>query len=1154
MPRCLQCGFDNPQGNRFCGNCGTRLGEAEALPMEPFSAAVNVGPIPSLLERFQQAGSEAAGQRRNVTVLFADLSGYTGLAGRLDNEDVYELIQQFIRLLIDEVYKYEGVVDKLTGDGLMALFGAPITYENNAERALRAAWDMQTAVTRMSAEVKDRLRVDLKMRVGLHTGSVIVGNIGSDMHMDYTAIGDTVNLAHRLEETAQPGTILASESVYRQTQRLFEFSPVSGLALKGVPQSITAYQMSGIKASPGSLRGLEGLRAPMVGREQEMDRLKQVIAAQANWGYGAFVMVTGEAGIGKSRLTAELKGSLDLGGVRILEASSLTFRRSVSYWIFLDLLRKFLEVTPATPETEIAQRLAQATEAILGKRAGEYLPYLEHFLSLPPSNPAAGERIRYLDASQLRQQIFIAYRELILGEAARQPLMIILEDLHWADEASLDLLAFLLESVRRDPLIIYAISRPFPSGELTKITDWAAKHLEDRYRLIQLESLSLDQSDFMLQNLLDIPDFPNHLRRYILAQAAGVPFYLEEILRMLMDGGILLRQEGGWVVSKQVDIENLGVPDTLQGLIMARFDRLNEPQQKVLQVASVIGHQFSLVLLKSLLPAMSQEEIDPIMDELTEREFIFRSGEPPNTHYTFRHMLMSEAIYSTILKRERGRLHGQVGEAIEAIYPSHIAENIELLARHYSWSPVKHKALHYCLLAGQRAARSYLSEQANKHYQQALELLPTVEHTPEQARHVYMGLGDLESLAGDYSAAYKNYELALETYASGEPSIDLQELSALQRNIAKILDRQGEYELALERLEIAEETEAQASGQSPVERAHILNDKGWIYFRKGNYTEAEKMLNQALALVENTDAFDAIASIYNRLGGIAYSNGDWNRTADYLRKSIAIREAIGDMVGLATSFNNLGLLGIEMGDFGNALENLTRSYELKTNLGQTEGIAMTLNNLGWLQIQRGELQQADQCLNQALDLARQIGYTSLKVETMKNLGELYLVEKDWDKSRQVLSETIGFLIMEGSKDQLVDTYRLLGEAHLAMGDTAQAKACVDKIQSLTISFSENTRDLSSIQRGEFWRFCGMLATAQGEWESASRYLKTSDKIFQGMNSRLHQGRVAYQLGALAEAQGDRRTAQLRYREAALLFRSVGARLEQQRSEEATSRQ
>ena len=600
---CKNCGFTNPPGMRFCGNCGTRLDDAVGAGSFNADAPEQLGVLMGvdLIQRLQTAGIEAAGQRRNVTVLFADLTGYTALSGRIDSEDLFEIVQRYVNLLIKSVYKYEGIIDKLTGDGIMALFGAPISHENNAERAVRAALDMQVDVTQLSRDLKVSMGAELSMRVGLHSGLVVVGGVGSNLMMDYTAIGDTVNLAHRIEEAAPPGSILISESVYRQTHALFDCQQISVLNPKGIAYPVTAFRVVGPKIQPRLLRGLDGLRAPLTGRDKELTRLMSIADDLYRKDQGQFVLITGEAGLGKSRLTSEFKALLEAQNPVILEGQSLAYRRSISYWMFLDLIYHYLGATQATPSSQVRERLIQLVYRALDTKAAEFLPFIEHLLSLPHSDPAAAERLSYLDAGQLRQQTFIGVRNLFLAEAYRQPVIFILEDLHWADEASLGLLRYLIEAIPQAPFLIVGISRRIENKALLDLVDWAKDHLGKRYHQIDLQSLSDDQSERLLIQLLDIPKLPRDVQKQILQRASGIPFYLEEILRMLIDAEAIQRVNGRWQLIPGTDVVSMGVPENLEGLILARFDRLNNHQRRILQIASVIGKNFSRTVLGSVL-------------------------------------------------------------------------------------------------------------------------------------------------------------------------------------------------------------------------------------------------------------------------------------------------------------------------------------------------------------------------------------------------------------------------------------------------------------------------------------------------------------------------------------------------------------------------
>lgn len=1169
---CHHCNFQNLEGMRFCGNCGSLLVDIDspsALPEGPgtpdgsappaassgdLSAALPVLAGANLAERLRSAGISAAGQRRNVTILFAELCGYTDLMAKLSPQELADVVQQFMRLLSSSVYKYEGIVDKVTEVELMALFGAPITHENNAERAVRAAFDMRAQVGQLQRDVQQQSGVSINIRIGLHSGWVIAGSVGSDLRMDYTVVGDAVNIAHRILEAARPGQVLVSESVYHSTRPLFDFDPLPVLKAKGMDRPLRAYDALQGKQAPGQVRGVDGLHAPMIGRDAELAWLKRTLNAVIHEKLGRLVFITGEAGLGKSRLTREFKATLGRYPIRTLEGQSLTYRRSVAYWIFRELLCDYLEVNTETPVELVRERLTQAVQSLLGKQAADALPYLEYLLSIPSAHPAAADRLRYLDPEQLRKRVFVAVRDLLVAEAQHAPLLLILEDLHWADHISLELLLFLVESLKNSPILFLCVSRTILPGTMTRIVERANAVLGERSRVIELQSLSPNQSEQLLYQLLSVSDLPEELRAQILDRAAGIPFYLEEILRMLIDEGAIQYVDGQWHFSKGVDLNQLKVPDMLRELILARFDRLSPIQRSVLQVAAVIGKDFSTPVLEAVLQPSDPSKIRAALDRLTERQFIEPKKGTHEKEYSFRHILMSDAIYATLLRRERSRIHGQVGAAIEALYPGRIEENIELLAYHYRWSPHLDRALHYLILAGEKSARSNIHEMARQHFEAALEILPRVQHTPEQYMRVRVGMGDALQVSGDYPAARQNYASALDVIKPGSKAASPENRSLLLRKLARTFERQGKHPEALNYLDQAQQELAGGESSFPVELAQIWSDIGMIHYRCSRFVEAGQYLQNALNLVVNSEAYDVVASIYNRLAGLGYHEGDWDRAAGFLRKSIAIRESIRDLSGLASSFNNLGCLEIEIGEFDSALANLTRSYEINVRMGQAEGIAAALANLGWLHTLRGDIDKAKETLTEALELSQQIGYSSLERLILKNFGELYLAARDWDRAIEALRQFLEQVSAIGAKDQLLDTYRLLGEAALGKGDLEAAAGWAQKAEQWVASLENEVSELSAVQRGELRRFLGMLAAQQKDWDAAKAHLQASETIFQKLKSRLYQGRVAFQFGVLAEAQGQRLTAQLRFREAALLFQSVGARLEQKRAEDARGRQ
>jgi class 3 adenylate cyclase/tetratricopeptide (TPR) repeat protein len=1167
---CTNCGFNNPPGMRFCGNCGTRLPEAASLPPKT-SAPVDPGQLgvmtgADLLDRFREAGLEASGQRRSVTVLFVDLSGFTALSEQLGDEELYDLVQKFIRLLVNDVYKYEGMVDKLTGDGLMALFGAPIAHENNAERALRSALDMQQDVTRLSQEL-DLHGYQLRIHVGLNAGTVIVGGLGGDGLMNYTAIGDSVNLARRLEEAAEPGTVLVSESVYHQTERLFDYTQLPPLSLKNISREVTAFRVVGPKDRPRSVRGVDGLHAPMIGRESEFNQVQAMVNRLVSDRQGGVVFLVGEGGMGKSRLTSELKARLDYTQVRVLEGFSLTYRKSIAYWIFQDMLRTYLGISQEATDEEVRARLAENISAMLGDEGRDRLAYIEHILSLEPSNPQDAERIRYLDAGQLQQQIFLAVRDLLLAEAKQKPLLLILEDLHWADDASLDLIRFLLDSTRGAPLLIYAISRPFEGGAVQAIHERAGQRLGERYVYIRLQALPPDQSAQLLHALLAIQDLPERLRKQIIDRSAGLPFYLEEILRMLIEDRVIYQQGEHWHLSADADLTSVGVPETLQGLILTRFDRLMPNQRHVLQTATVVGYQFSGQVLYSVLQmmeppaeALDEIEIRAAMELLVEREYIVPQTGGTDQSFMFKHVLVSDAVYSTLLQRDRRDLHTRAGRAIEQIYAGRLETQTEVLASHFLRSSLLDRALYYLTLAGQKAARSYVNEQAKLFFSQALELLPKVEHTSDQAVQVYQGLGDALLTAGEYPAARDQYQRGLEvlgaragTTTLADPGLLSPEhwaerkrlLSLLQRKIGRTHEGLGDYDRALACLQAAQSVLDGNNTGYQAERANILSDIGWIDFRRGNLDQSETVLLEALPLAEEAGQLDVVASVLNRLAAIYWQRDILEQAARYLMRSLVLREQIGDVVAVARSYNNLGLLGWKQGDLIGALDNFNHSYKLQANLGDVEGLIVLNTNMGLIALDRGNLENAKQHFQDALESAGEIGHFFHVCMARMHLTLLNVYAENWGK---VLEHgqlgLVGFQEL-GVQDNQVDLYVMMGWAYRGLGDQQRLDATLQRVTELLAE--ETSRAVGPTEgEGRAQRLFGWIARDRNDLSGARQALEKSVLIFKQIGNRIEQSRVLVDLAGVLKASGENEPAVQLLSEARSTFEQIGASLELER--------
>lgn len=1145
---CKNCGFVNPPGMKFCGNCGTRLEVEAAKPpvMEALPERLGVMMGADLLERFRKAGLEASGQRRTVTILFADLTGFTPLSEKLEAENLYELLQQYIRMLAESVYKFEGMVDKLTGDGLMALFGAPIAQENSAEMASRAALDMHEGMKELNKKWNIMPGYELSIHVGLNVGTVIVGGIGSDYLMNYTAVGDSVNQARRLEENAKPGTTLVSEMVYKQAKELFEFQTLPPLLLKGKSEPVTAFTLIGTKAQPGSVRGIRGLRSPMVGREQEFQQARMMVKRLASKKLGGALLLTGEAGIGKSRLTRELKSIIEPDTIRVLEGHSLTYRRLIPYWIFQDILRNYLGVTSNSSKEIILNQLVQRANTILGNSSRRVLPYLEYVLGLESTET---DTIRYLDAEQLRQQIFMAIRDLLVAEAKINPLLIILEDIHWADDSSLGLIQFILDSLRDAPLMIYMISRPSKGGWLSQMREQTRRSLSDRFLELELKTLRPDQSTQLLFSLLSNPEIPEELSARIVERAGGSPLFLEEILRVLIDKNIIYSHEGIWYIRPEVNLGEMGVPETLQDLILARFDRMGKDERRILQAASAIGYQFRFEILNEIIKvSLSEKNVRIVLKQLIEHDFVMElAGETEET-YVFHHAIMSDSIYGTLLQKDRKELHGLIGIAIERLYVDRLDEQIELLAGHYYKSNFTEKALHYLILAGEKATRGYANEQARQHYEQALDLISKVWYTKEQYLKVHEGLGNVLVIIGEYQAARNHYQTVLEmiteTLSSSEINENwLKEEAVLYRKVATTFERQGEYDKVLNCLYQAQQILGRLEIPLPGEQASILNDLGWIQFRRGNLDYAEKLLLQALPLVENTTEYMITASIYNRLGGINFQKDRPDLTAEYVLKSLRLREKIGDTAAVARTYNNLGLIQWKSGKWEEALKYFERSLDLQTDLGDVVALIELHTNLGQLQLDRGETHEAFLHLEKALKQSQLIGHSHHIASAYLSLTWYYVIVEDWREAVNYSRLSIDTFKEIGALDTLVELYTVMGMAYLGSGNLDAAEKWGIDAVNLFEQMGKGKDPKRIEDHALALRLLGDIARRRGDLEHAQQLLDQSLSVFQTLENTIEYSRTCLSLALLARENEQIKMAASLFSEARQNFARLGAMLD-----------
>ena len=545
------------------------------------------------------AGAAVGGsERRRITVLFADLAGSTAIAERMDPEDWTAVVGQAFSRMNATVERYDGTIARLMGDGLLAFFGAPVAHEDDPERAVRCGLDMVHAIGELGAAHHAKHGVDLQVRVGINTGPVVVGIVGTDAAHEYTAMGDAVNVAARMQALAPPGGVLVTAATHRFIAPLVDSRDVGLLEIKGKADAVQAFEVIRLKPGATSPRGLAGIRSPMIGRDDQLARLSALFSV-ARARQGRIVSVLGDPGIGKSRLLAEFRGAVEVvdPSARWVEGRCLSYGQTLPYHLVLDLVRSMFGVSASADEPETRAALGRGLRELIGESWAEPYAYLGHLLSIQ-LEPEMQARVAALPGEAMKRYVS-SLATAIRAESARAPMVLVCEDLHWADPASVDTLLALLPLLADLPVVCITTSRVERSAEGWRLITGARDLFGEALTEIRLDPLSSEDSRTLVANLLQIESLPVATRELILTKAEGNPFFVEEVIRMLVDRGLIVRQDDRWVATAKVaDVE---LPDTLQGLLLARIDRLPPESRRTLRVASVIGRQFGVMLLERLL-------------------------------------------------------------------------------------------------------------------------------------------------------------------------------------------------------------------------------------------------------------------------------------------------------------------------------------------------------------------------------------------------------------------------------------------------------------------------------------------------------------------------------------------------------------------------
>jgi class 3 adenylate cyclase/tetratricopeptide (TPR) repeat protein len=938
------------------------------------------------------------GERRIVTMLFCDVKGSTAAAAQFDPEEWAQIINGAFQPMIRPIYRYEGTVARLTGDGLLAFFGAPIAHEDDPQRAVLAGLEILDGIRDYRETVRRQWGIELDVRVGVNTGLVVVGAVGSDLRMEYSALGDAINIAARMEQTARPGTVQIAENTHKLIAPLFDFETIEALEVKGRAEPMTAYRVLGRKSDPGPLRGLAGLSSPLVGRDRELARLTDALMALAG-GRGGIVAVMGEAGLGKTRLTAEARrGRDENSGLTWIEGKSLSYDTTTPYAPFRGALAHSAGLRPDMDDNERYAHLKAEVERVLPGRGEEIAPFLAQTMELPVP-PGDDERVRFLQPPMLRGMVFQAVTGWLEALAAARPTVLFLDDLHWSDPTSLELLHTLMPLAERAPLLLLLAFRPRRQDPSWQLHETAARDFAHCYTSIALQPLDESGSRLLVSNLLTIEDLPESVRRLILDKSEGNPFFLEEVIRSLLDAGLVVRQGDHWRAARE--IVSLRVPDTLVGVITARLDRLDDASRQAAQAAAVLGREFTFDLLADI--AGQGVALEESLAILQRRELVREVGRFPERRYIFRHALTQDAAYDSLLLSRRRHLHHMAGDALQRRAPEAAAE----IARHYLEARRPADALPFLVRAGGQAAGAYATQEAITHFTRALE--NEAAGDAATVRAAYEGLGAMQSIRADLRLALSTYQRMLAAAeARGDLSMTISALNKLGGLLGLMMGQFDQAEGYLARAEQLAAGDADPDGfaELSIVRCQVCTAQadfdGVIRYMDGVVASSLRLGNdhnlslglghtaQSLIFLNRFEEARATAeealALARRIGDrphevelltfafplIHIRDGDFERARATLAEGLQLAQRIGAVNSIADAFWLMARIAYLRGEYEVALAAGERSREAAAPLEEFMPFylahALALLDVTYLEISPSFADQAAQFHDHALRL------------------------------------------------------------------------------------------------------------------------------------------------------------------------------------------
>ncbi len=1011
---CPNCSTQNVHYAKFCIECGHALrGKLQKLDegtADPEEDAIKRFIPKEFAEKLESArrSQTMKGERRIVSILFCDVKGSTSMAEKLDPEEWAEIMNQAFEYLISPIYTYEGTLARLMGDSVLAFFGAPIAHEDDAKRAILAGLKIVNDIQPFKNKVNRKYNLDFDVRVGINTGLVVVGGVGSDLFMEYTALGDAINIASRMEQTALPGTIQVGEDTHKQTAGFFEFKPLEGVQVKGKSEPVRAYRVLGVKEESASSNGRQDQEAEtaLVGRTAELDTLKNAMESVRK-GRGQVVCLVGEAGLGKSRLLKEAHKLWEAGShpgksfgklsTRWNQASGLSYESSRPYGLIQRLIRNYIGASPNDSPDRIREKLYETLSMIEVNVTGEWLELFEIMLGV---SEQAGDKD--LSGENLKRKIYSEMLGTLAMLVHEGPTALVVDDLHWADPASAEFLVHLFQLADHQPILFLCSFRPHHNSQAWMVKQEAEMNYAHRYSQINLLPLSNSESNQLIDSRLSGAELPHTIRRMILRKSDGNPFFMEEVIHGLIDEKIIIRdsQTGDWQFSATLD--DISIPDNLSAVITARIDRLEETPKYVLQMASVIGRSFFYNVLDLINDSV--DDLDSELVKLQRMGLILEVAREPEKEYTFRQALTQETAYSTILLKHRREYHLKVGEAMLQLYSDRIEEFSSLLGHHF-YQARDQRALQFFKLDGDAAYRLYANAEAINFYGKAIEVAKWKDKPDlDEMVDLYTCRGRAYELESQFKNALNTYkELEYLAVESRDKHAELTALIA-QAQIYSVPSSEFNVELGISIIEKAEEIADELDMPEMLAKIYWINMN--LYRFHQSLKNAQEAGEKSIALARELNLEEQLAYSLNDASHAYSMNGLVQKAKKASLEAAKLWKKLDNLPMLADSLAGLSSLSVYTGEYEKAYHYSDSAYKISQNINNIWGKSYSRYAIGLVDLERGEIDLAIEHLTQTIADAQQSQFTAGELLARTFLAIVYAELGAYDKAISVVEEVL----------------------------------------------------------------------------------------------------------------------------------------------------